>query len=168
MILSDWGADVIKVEAPGVSRGGFGGLAGIKSASAYQDGPMAYMDNRGKRSVALDLKTQEGKDAMEKLLATGHIYLSNFRNKALTGLGLAPEQVLERHPHLVCCIMTGYGRQGPAADKPGYEGSGFWARSSAAWQHTSFADGAEYPPLVAPGFGDHTTSLASRNKSKKQ
>ena len=56
------------------------------------------------------------------------------------------------------CSVGPTGRTGgPADDKPGYEGSGFWARSSAAWQHGS---GSEYPPLIQPGFGDHTTSLS--------
>ena len=116
------------------------------------------MDNRGKRSVVLDLKTDEGKAAIEHLLAGADVYLSNLRDKALRGLGLGMEEVSARHPHLVCALLTGYGRTGgPADDKPGYEGSGFWARSSAAWQHGS---GSEYPPLIQPGFGDHTTSLS--------
>ena len=144
MILGDWGADVVLVEAPGGGRGGLSALAGVPVESQYQDSPQGYMDNRGKRSVVLDLKTDEGKAAMEKLLSGADVFLSNFRAQALEGLNLGPEQVHARFPKLVCALLTGYGRTGgPADDKPGYEGSGFWARSSAAWQ---FKADADFPP----------------------
>ena len=83
MILGDWGADVVLVEAPGGSRGGLSALAGVPVESQYQDSPQGYMDNRGKRSVVLDMKTDEGKAAMEQLLSGADVFLSNFRAQAL-------------------------------------------------------------------------------------
>jgi crotonobetainyl-CoA:carnitine CoA-transferase CaiB-like acyl-CoA transferase len=117
------------------------------------------MDNRGKLSVGLDLHHEADCEAMERLLASADIFVSNLRNQWLENIGYSPEDIVVRHPHIVACILTGYGRVGPDSNKPGYEGSGFWARSTAAAQHT--ADGGGYPPIIAPGFGDHTTALSA-------
>ena len=87
-------------------------------------------DNRGKRSVVLDLKTPEGAEALDKLLARADVFLSNYRQRALRdlGMGFAAEQVLSRHPHLIVCPVTGFGRSGPEADRAGYDVAAFWAR----------------------------------------
>ena len=112
-LLADWGADVIKVEAPAGDpmRAVFGSL-GIDSD---MPNPAFSLDNRGKRSVVLDLRQPEGREHLEDLLATADVFISNLRPDALDGLGLEPAATVERHPHLVYCSISGYGLQG---DRP--------------------------------------------------
>ena len=164
-LLGDYGASIIKIEQPQAkNRGGNSILAGIPKLSNYDDSPQFYQDNRNKKSVILDLHDKIDCDAFEKILSKSDVYISNLRNGALEKLGpygYTPEQVLKRHPHIVATIMTGYGRKGPDVNKPGYEGSGFWARSTLAYQHSGSHNGETYPPIIGSGVGDHTTALAA-------
>jgi crotonobetainyl-CoA:carnitine CoA-transferase CaiB-like acyl-CoA transferase len=156
-ILADWGADVIKVEAPTgdpmrrmlqVTGGGKEGLAS----------PPFDLDNRGKRSVVLDLRSEDGKAAMERLLATADVFLTNLRPEAVTELGLDPEAVRSRHPRLVYASVTGYGRSGPDAGRAGYDVGAFWARSGLA--SMAVPEGAPQPTFRG-GVGDHVTALTA-------
>jgi crotonobetainyl-CoA:carnitine CoA-transferase CaiB-like acyl-CoA transferase len=156
-ILADWGADVIKVEAPTgdpmrrmlqVTGGGKEGLAS----------PPFDLDNRGKRSVVLDLRSEDGKAAVERLLATADVFLTNLRPEAVTELGLDPEAVRSRHPRLVYASVTGYGRSGPDAGRAGYDVGAFWARSGLA--SMAVPEGAPQPTFRG-GVGDHVTALTA-------
>ena len=94
------------------------------------------------------------------------MFISNFRKEALERLGLGPARMHEQHPHLVICVMTGRGFDGPQAHKPTYDIAGFWALSGAAHTHTAKTKrGKELqkgnPPILAPGFGDLTPGLAA-------
>lgn len=155
-ILADWGADVLKVEPPGGDpfRGIFQALAGLRTEGS----PPFELDNRGKRSLVLDLKTEAGRAALERELAAADVFLSNYRRSALERLGLAPDELRRRYPRLVVCHVSGYGARGPEADRHGYDVAAFWARSGAALSMTP--EGAEIP-LMRGGFGDHTTALAA-------
>ncbi len=156
-VLADWGADVIKVEAPSgdpmrrmlqVTGGGREGLAS----------PPFDLDNRGKRSIVLDLRTGEGRAAMERLLATADVFVTNLRPDAVDELGLGPDDVRARHPRLIYASVTGYGRTGPDADRAGYDVGAFWARSGLA----SMAVPADQPqPHFRGGVGDHVTALTA-------
>jgi crotonobetainyl-CoA:carnitine CoA-transferase CaiB-like acyl-CoA transferase len=162
-MLADWGASVTRVE--------FGRgdpirnvytalrLPGLDAANPVQMGPGFFVDNRGKRSVVLDLKDAAGRDAFEKLLAVSDVFVTNYRVEALTRLGLNPEQVASRHPTMVVGLITGYGRTGSDDDKmQAYEPSAFWARSGAADAHRY--ENEAYPPMLSGGFGDHATALS--------
>ena len=135
--LADYGADVIKIEPPGgdSQRWIVAGL-GMEAADPYIESPHFYQINRGKRSVCLDLRSEAGMKALETLLSQADVFLSNIRYGSLQSLGLGAEELLQRHPQLVVCPMTGWGMEGPEADKPVYDVAGFWARSSAAASHT--------------------------------
>ncbi len=114
-VLAEWGADVIKVEPPGgdPQRRVFQAI-GVDVAAA----PPFELDNRGKRSMTLDLRSEEGREAMDRLLATADVFLTNIRRDALERLGLDHATLLERYPRLVYASVTGYGlagaRSGPA------------------------------------------------------
>lgn len=154
-LMADWGADVVKVESPAgdPQRRVFGAL-GI----ADQQGvPPFEIDNRGKRSVVLDLQTDEGKAQMERLLATADVFVTNVRPDALERLGLGHEQVMARYPRLVYASLTGYGLEGPERNRAGYDIGAFWARSGLA--HT-LVPPDELPPSLRSGMGDHTTGVA--------
>ena len=142
-VLADWGADVIKVEPPGgdPQRRMFQAI-GVSVASA----PPFELDNRGKRSVVLDLRSDEGREQMARLLATADVFLTNLRLDALERLGLDHATLLAKHPRLVYASVTGYGLEGPDRNRPGYDIGAFWARSSMAAAHVPPGHDADRRP----------------------
>ena len=117
--MADWGADVIKVEPPrGDPQRKIFGAVGAGEQTAV---PPFELDNRGKRSVVLDLRSDDGRAAMDRLLADADVFVTNTRVAALERLGLDPQAVRERFPTLVYGIITGYGLEGPDAHRPGYD-----------------------------------------------
>jgi crotonobetainyl-CoA:carnitine CoA-transferase CaiB-like acyl-CoA transferase len=155
-MLADWGADVIKVESPSGDpmRQVFGSL-GIDSD---MPNPAFSLDNRGKRSVVLDLRTSEDSRHFEELITTADVFITNLRPDSLEGLGLEPAATVERHPHLVYCSISGYGLQGDDRNRPTYDIGAFWARSGLSMQ---MADEQGNPLNARGGIGDHITGLAA-------
>ena len=155
-IMADWGADVVKVEPPVGDP-----QRNLFKAIGYKEdmpNPAFALDNRGKRSVVLDLRSDEGKAAMEKLLEGADIFLSNMRPSALERLNLHPSQVHERFPKLIVATVSGYGLDGPEAGRPGYDIGAFWARGGIA-RHLVPRDAA--PVGVRAGLGDHVTGIST-------
>ena len=154
-LLADWGADVIKVEPPAGDP-----QRNVFATLGYGDLPVPgfALDNRGKRSVALDLATEDGRAAMDKLLASADVYLTNMRPNSLEALGLSPQQVHERFPNLVVTTITGYGLDGPDAGLPGYDIGAFWARTGIA---RDLVPRTSAPLGVRGGLGDHYTGLSA-------
>lgn len=153
-LLADWGADVIKVEAPAGDP--MRQMLQVIIGHGEPQSPPFDLDNRGKRSVVLDLRTADGRAAMLALVDTADVFLTNLRPEAVEELGLAPEALLERNERLVYASVTGYGRAGPDAGRAGYDVGAFWARSGIA--HSTAPDG-EPPPALRGGLGDHVTGL---------
>jgi crotonobetainyl-CoA:carnitine CoA-transferase CaiB-like acyl-CoA transferase len=118
MLLGDFGADVIKVERPGrgdQSRGW--GPPFVGSESAYY-----LATNRNKRSVTLNYNHPRGAEALQKLLASADIFITNQPWMAsLKKRGIDPETLCAKHPRLIYCSITGYGFSGPKAGRPGYD-----------------------------------------------
>lgn len=153
-VLSDWGAEVIKIEGPAGDpmRNLFGNL-GIDQ----QRVPPYELDNRGKRCVVLDLREDSAKDDLHALLADADVFITNIRPDALERLGFDHETVRARHPHLIYASVTGYGLDGEDRDRAGYDIGAFWARSSIA--HSMVPPG-QLPPALRSGLGDHVTGVA--------
>ncbi|MET0325751.1 MAG: CoA transferase, partial [Ilumatobacteraceae bacterium] len=153
-VLADWGADVVKVEpATGDPQRSVFGSVGVGEQTSV---PPFEIDNRGKRSVTLDLRADGGREAVERLLERADVFVTNMRVAALARLGLDHRSVRERHPRLVYGIITGYGLEGPDAHRPGYDVGAFWARSSLA---SSVAPPGILPPAIRSGLGDHVTGM---------
>jgi crotonobetainyl-CoA:carnitine CoA-transferase CaiB-like acyl-CoA transferase len=117
LLLADLGAEVIKVERPPEgddSRHMAPPYVGEESA-AY------LIVNRHKRGIVLNLKHEAGRDALLRLLETADILVENYRGGTLEKLGLGYEQLSERFPSLIWCSISGYGRTGPYADRPGFD-----------------------------------------------
>lgn len=154
-IMADWGADVIKVEPDSgdPQRALFSSL-GMRADLPV---PPFELDNRGKRSVVLDLRDDADVERFHDLLDTADVLISNMRLGALERLGLGREAVAERHPSLVYGVITGYGTEGPDRDRAGYDIGAYWARSGAA--HTMVPPG-QLPPGLMSGGGDHQTGMA--------
>ena len=154
-LMADWGATVIKVEPPtgDPQRAVFGALGVADQAGV----PPFEIDNRGKKSVVLDLRTDADLATMHALLTEADVFVSNVRPAGLKRMGLDPDALTEKYPRLVYGLLTGYGSNGPDVDRAGYDIGAFWARTGLA--HTLVAPG-DNPPPVRSGQGDHTTGLS--------
>jgi crotonobetainyl-CoA:carnitine CoA-transferase CaiB-like acyl-CoA transferase len=117
-MLGDLGADVVKIERPGAGDDtrGWGPPFLADGTSAYYAAA-----NRNKRSVAVDLKTDAGRDVVRRLAARSDVVVENFRVGHLDALGLGYDALAAENPRLVYCSITGYGATGPRADEPGYD-----------------------------------------------
>ena len=116
MMLGDMGADVVKIEEPGLGDESRGWAPFIGEQSSY------YLSvNRNKRSVVLDLKSAEGAEALAALIASADILVENFRPGSLSKLGFGYGDVAKSNPRLIYCSISGYGQNGPRAALPGYD-----------------------------------------------
>jgi len=119
-LLADLGAEVVKLERPGAgddTRGwGPPYLDDFRDLSAY-----FLSCNRGKRSLTLDIAKPEGSAVFHRLLAKSDVLIENFRSDSAQKLGLSPETLLAKHPRLIICSISGFGRTGPLKDAPGYD-----------------------------------------------
>ncbi len=153
-LMADWGADVIKVEsAQGDPQRNMFQALGI---DAQIGEPQFEIDNRGKRSVVLDLHSEDGKREMLSLLGDADVFITNVRLPALRRLGLDPDAIRSQFPRVIYGLLTGYGSEGPDVDRPGYDIGAFWARSGLA--HTMVSPD-QLPPAIRSGQGDHTTGI---------
>ena len=152
-ILADWGAEVIKVEPH--SGDPFRGLEWL-----YGDeiNPPFELDNRGKRSVVLDLQSESGSKVMHRLIEDADVFLTNYRPGGLRRLGLDHETLTSRYPRLIYASVTGMSLRGDEADRQAYDIGAFWSRSGIA--HALSSEG-DVPPVQRGGMGDHMTGLAA-------
>lgn len=155
-ILADWGAEVIKVEPsfgdPCRSTG-----STLCAPIELDCNPFYNTYNANKRGLSLNLKSQEGKDVLDKLLETADVFLSSYRTGALKRLGLDYATLSEKHPHLIWAQINGFGDFGPAKDNPGFDTVAFWARSGAMIDIAEKDTSPINPPIA---FGDATTSCS--------
>lgn len=151
-LLADWGADVIKVESP--EGDPMRRLFALLSGHGQPQSPPFDLDNRGKRSVVVDLRTEDGRADLHEIVATADVFLTNLRPEAVERLGFGATELLDAHPRLVYAQVTGFGRTGPDAHRAGYDVGAFWARSGMA---QSLVPPGEAPPAIRSGFGDHVT-----------
>ena len=116
--LGDLGADVVKVEPP---RGEWQRFAAAGGAQGNQINVSFLSLNRNKRSVAVDLKSESGKQVVRDLVATADVFLQNYRPGVAARLGLDYDTLRELNPSLVYVSMSGYGEDGPYRDRPGQD-----------------------------------------------
>ncbi len=154
--LADWGADVIKVEAPA-------GEEWRKVGPSYctpmtdEENPLFQEQNANKRLIALNLKSGEGKAVFLRMVAKADVFMSNVRMRSLTKMGLDYETLRQLNPTLIYAHFTGYGTEGAEASKPGFDMSSFWARCGAM---RDWSDPEGFPFKPPGGFGDAATSAA--------
>lgn len=154
-ILRDWGADVIKIEPPG---GDPIRLFFRTIGTDYPDNPVFDFDNRGKQSIIIDTSKEEGQALIRELVKDADVFLTNVRPGGLARSGLDYDSLKQLNPKLVYCSLSGYGLQGPDADRPGFDIASFWSRTGVA--NLTIPKGGEPFPLRT-AFGDHTTSIAA-------
>jgi crotonobetainyl-CoA:carnitine CoA-transferase CaiB-like acyl-CoA transferase len=156
-LLADWGAEVIHIEP--LQGDPYRGLMtqGIGVDNAKVNLSMA-LANRGKRSLALDVQNEQGREVLLRLLESTDVFLTNLRPRALDRLGLRPDVLHERYPRLVFARGTGYGVRGPDADQAGYDASAFWARGGLA--HMLTPPDRDYPISQRGAMGDRNGAMA--------
>lgn len=121
--LADLGADVIKVERPGVGDDtrSWGPPFVSHTEGDAQDAAYFFCANRNKRSLTLDFTTEKGRDILFKLIAQADVLIENYKVGGLKKYGLDYDSLFRINPRLIYCSITGFGQDGPYADRPGYD-----------------------------------------------
>jgi len=149
-ILCDWGAEVIKIEPP--QGDPFRGWIASMMGATLATNPPFELDNRGKRSVALNLDNDEAGAIARRLIEDADVFVTNMRPRALDRHELSYEELSKANPRLVYCQITGYGLEEPDRDRAAYDVGAFWARTGVAAGLTP--EGHEIPQQRG-GMGDH-------------
>jgi crotonobetainyl-CoA:carnitine CoA-transferase CaiB-like acyl-CoA transferase len=153
-ILSDWGAEVIKVEPMG--RGdAMRGLARTGVIDLGQGGVHVLLEhsNRGKRSIGLDLASAEGREVLYRLAAVSDVFLTNKLPRVRQSLSIDVDDIRAHNPNIVYVRGSGYGPQGPDADRGGYDILGYWSRSGVG-AGASPSDLDRFISQPGPAYGD--------------
>jgi crotonobetainyl-CoA:carnitine CoA-transferase CaiB-like acyl-CoA transferase len=155
-ILSDFGAEVIKVEPP---------VTGDPYRCLYQMPPLPVaemnycwlLEARNKKSIAIDLKQEAGRDILLKLVRTADVFVTNYQPSVLEALRLGYDELQPLNGRLIYAHATGYGETGPSVEQPGFDMTAFWARSG-LMDGVHAADAG--PALSLAGMGDHPAASA--------
>lgn len=153
-ILADWGADVVKIEPPEGDpfRGLFASILDLPMNPPFE------LDNRGKRSIVLDLEHEEAQAITRQLIDDADVLVSNMRPRVLEKYGLTYEACTARNPRLIYCQVTGYGVDSEDSNRAAYDVGAFWSRAGVA--ATLVPTGAA-PPQQRGGMGDHMTGSSA-------
>jgi crotonobetainyl-CoA:carnitine CoA-transferase CaiB-like acyl-CoA transferase len=155
-ILGDFGASVIKVETPGVGDP----YRALANGPLGPQAPMNYMwlaDGRNKRSITLNLKTQEARDILLRLVRDCDVYVTNQPFATRRAFGLTYADLAPLNERMIYASLTAYGEEGPDAELEGFDGVAWWARTGL--MDLVRAQGAT-PGMSVPGMGDHPTAVA--------
>jgi len=148
-ILAEMGAEVIKIEEPvggDPSRGLRIGPTGVA--------PMFLLENRNKRSVAINLTTEKGREIAHTLLASADVFITNIPEEVLTRLGMDYETLSRVNPRLIYASATAYGPRGPEAGRRSFDAAAYWTRGG--FMHYLGEPDSDPPAQQAGGYGDHT------------
>src|ERR1700744_60870 len=156
-VLSDFGAEVIKIEPPGTGDP----YRLLPKLPGYPSSPHNFAGlwaGRNKRSLALDLAKPEGREVLYRLIAEADVFITNFPPGVRKRLGITYEEVKPLNARLIYASFTGYGEKGAEADKPGFDSNAYWARSGL--MDLVRADENTTPARSIPGMGDHPCAMA--------
>jgi len=146
MMLADLGADVIKVESPGGDP--------YRTYQGGQFSPHFQAYNRNKRSIALDLRADADRALFRSLIREADVYIQNFRPGAAERMGAGPSALEELNPRLVYCAISGFGRNGPYADRPSYD-----SVAQALSGFLSVVVDEDRPRFLGPALADAITGI---------
>lgn len=155
VILSDFGADVIKIERPPYGDP-YRYLVHVPGMPVCEQNYPWILDGRNKRSVALNLADPEAREALLKLVRDADIFITNYQPQLQRKFQLEYSDLKALNPRLIYACLTGYGETGDDAEKPGYDATAYWARSGLMY---SMHNGDAEPVQSPAGFGDHPTSM---------
>jgi crotonobetainyl-CoA:carnitine CoA-transferase CaiB-like acyl-CoA transferase len=154
-LLAEWGADVIKVEQPGVGDP----MRGLASPVPSERGPDVLLGQpyHSKRSVGIDLSTAEGRDLLYGLVQDADVFVTSYLPPQRQKLGIDVEHIRAANPQVIYARGSGQGVRGPDAEKGGYDAVSFWARGGIA--HALTEPGAAHPTRMRGAMGDSLGGL---------
>jgi formyl-CoA transferase len=156
-VLSDFGADVIKIEPPETGDP----YRHLPKLPGYPISPHNFawlLESRNKRSLALDLAKPDGRAVLYRLAREADVFITNFPPGVRKRLGITYEDIKPLNARLIYASFTGYGETGSEADKPGFDSNAYWARSGL--MDLVRADENTTPARSIPGMGDHPCAMA--------
>ena len=156
-VLSDFGADVIKIEPPG-SGDPYRNLPNLPGYPASEHNFAWLLESRNKRSLALDLSTAEGQSVLHRLAADADVFITNYPPAVRERLGITYDHLAPQNTRLIYASFTGYGEKGEEANKPGFDSNAYWARSGL--MDLVRADIHTTPARSIAGMGDHPCAMA--------
>src|SRR5260370_21175167 len=154
VILSDFGADVIKVEPPSGELWRHGHQ--IPSQPLAKDAYTWHLANRNKRGITLDLKSPSAQQVLERLVEWADVFIVNTPHPARKRLNLEYDDVVKWNPRLIYADLTGFGEKGPDANLPGFDITAYWARSGLL---SMPRDAGAQPTWPVAGSGDNATAV---------
>jgi crotonobetainyl-CoA:carnitine CoA-transferase CaiB-like acyl-CoA transferase len=155
-MLADFGANVIKVEVPGIGDQ-YRYLSGVKGLPDAEGNYMWEMDGRNKRSLTLNLKTEAGIEVLHKLISECDVYITNQPFPVRDAFDLNYEDVKPLNPNMIYASLTAYGEKGPERDREGFDLVAYWARSGLM---DLVHDAQAIPSQALPGMGDHPSAVS--------
>ena len=153
-VMSDFGAEVIKIEPPGLGDP-YRGIA-TRPAGAPTS-PNWEMDSRNKKSLAIDLASEQGRDILYRLAATADVFITNYPPPVRKKLRIAYADLAPLNERMIYVSFTGYGETGPEAEKPGFDVTAWWARSGLMDLVRAGPDAI--PARSLSGMGDHPSAM---------
>jgi crotonobetainyl-CoA:carnitine CoA-transferase CaiB-like acyl-CoA transferase len=156
-VLSDFGAQVIKIEPPGSGDP----YRNLPNLPGYPHSPHNYawmLEGRNKRSLALDLGKLEARAVLHRLVAEADVFITNFPPAVRQRLGISYAELAPLNERLIYASFTGYGENGIEANKPGFDSNAYWARSGL--MDLVRADENTTPARSVAGMGDHPCAMA--------
>src|SRR6266478_3563341 len=127
-VMSDFGAEVIKIEPPG-SGDPYRRRATPPIGPGLKSNPGFVLDGRNKKSLALDLRSAAGRAVLHRLVKDADVFITNYPPPVRRRLGITYEDLAPLNERLIYASFTGYGEVGPEADKPGFDATAWWART---------------------------------------
>src|SRR6266851_1659360 len=170
-VLSDFGADVIKIEPP-VTGDPYRNLPNLPGYPGSEHNFAWMLESRNKKSLALDLAKPEGQAVLHRLAGDADVFITNFPPAVRERLGLTYAKLAPLNERLIYASFTGYGEKGEEANKPGFDSNAYWARSGL--MDLVRADTNTTPARSVAGMGDHPCAMAfygakfSERRSREQ
>ena len=156
-VLSDFGADVIKIEPPGTGDP-YRNLPNLPGYPSSEHNFAWMLEARNKKSLALDLSKPEGQAVLHRLAADADVFITNYPPAVRQRLGITHEHLAPHNERLIYASFTGYGEKGEEANKPGFDSNAYWARSGL--MDLVRADIDTTPARSIAGMGDHPCAMA--------
>ena len=156
-VLSDFGADVIKIEPPGFGDP-YRNLPNLPGYPVSEHNYAWMLEARNKKSLALDLAKPEAQAVLHRLVAEADVFITNFPPSVREKLGLTYATLAPLNERLIYASFTGYGEKGEEANKPGFDSNAYWARSGL--MDLVRADVDTTPARSVAGMGDHPCAMA--------
>jgi len=156
-VLSDFGADVIKIEPPGAGDP-YRNLPNLPGYPASEHNFAWLLESRNKKSIALDLSKDDGQAVLHRLVRQADVFITNYPPAVRERLGITYDQIAPLNARLIYASFTGYGEKGEEANKPGFDSNAYWARSGL--MDLVRADTNTTPARSIAGMGDHPCAMA--------